>query len=144
MRIVIGSDHAGFALKEQIKQYLIGLGVDIHDVGVFSEASADYPDIAREAATLIAASNGSAQGILICGTGVGVSITANRVPHIRAALASDPVTARLSRDHNNANVLCMGSRIVGIELAKGIVDAFLQTPFSGDSRHQRRIDKIEE
>jgi ribose 5-phosphate isomerase B len=142
MRIAIGSDHAGFRLKEQIHDYLQESGLQVEDVGVFSEDSADYPDTAFEVAMRVARSEVEA-GVLICGTGVGMSIAANKVHGIRAAHASDPVTARLSREHNNANIVCLGSRIIGTEVAKAIVHTFLTTPFNHDSRHQRRIDKIE-
>lgn len=141
MKIAIGSDHAGYPLKEQIREYLQESGWTVEDAGVFSEESADYPDTAFEVAVRVAASNVD-RGILICGTGVGMSIAANKVRGIRAAHASEPITARLSREHNNANIICLGSRIIGIEVAKAIVDTFLSTGFSHDPRHQRRVDKI--
>lgn len=141
MKIAIGSDHAGYPLKERIREYLQESGWTVEDAGVFSEESADYPDTAFEVAKRVAASSVD-RGILICGTGVGMSIAANKVCGIRAAHASEPVTARLSREHNNANIICLGSRIIGIETAKAIVDTFLSTDFTRDPRHQRRIDKI--
>lgn len=141
MRIAIGSDHAGYQLKEQIRDYLQESGWQVEDVGVFSEATADYPDIAFEVAIQVAHSKADA-GVLICGTGVGMAIAANKVHGIRAAHASDPVTARLSREHNDANIVCLGSRTVGIEVAKAIVHTFLTTAFSHNARHQLRIEKI--
>ncbi len=142
MTIYIGSDHAGFALKQLLVEHLLGQGYTVHDLGVHSEASADYPDTAHLVAERVAHQPGSF-GILVCGTGIGMCITANKHRGIRAAHASEPVSARLAREHNDANVLCLGSRIVGSELAKAIVETFLGTPFSQDERHLRRIHKIE-
>jgi len=141
MKIAIGSDHAGYTLKEQIREYLQELGCTVEDAGVFSEDSADYPDTAFKVALRVARSEAD-RGVLICGTGVGMSIAANKVREVRAAHASEPVTARLSREHNDANIICLGSRIVGLETAKAIVHTFLTTAFTHDPRHQRRIDKI--
>lgn len=140
--VLIGSDHAGYELKESLKCFLQGQGYTVEDVGVFSPAPADYPDIAH-ALTERLGQSADAMGVLICGTGIGMCIAANKRRGIRAAHASDPVSAALARAHNNANVLCLGSRIVGEELAKGIVSAFLQTPFSAEPHHQRRVEKIE-
>ena len=137
--IVFGSDHAGFGLKNILKEHLAGRG-DAIDVGAHSLDSCDYPHFAGELAREVLARK--ALGILICGSGIGVSITANRFAGIRAALCANEYMARMSRMHNDANVLCMGERIIGVDLAKAITDAFLNTPFEG-GRHQRRIDLID-
>ena len=140
MKIAIGSDHGGFHLKEHIKQYLQARDVEVLDFGTFTEESVDYPDIAEKVGRAVAAGEPK-RGILICGTGIGISIAANRHPGIRAALCATELQARLSRQHNNANVLCLGARIIGVELAQAIVEAFLDGSFEG-GRHQRRIDMI--
>ena len=142
MKIVIGSDHGGFELKEQIKQYLQEQKIEVEDVGTFSKDSVDYPDIAHKAIEKYR--KGSFNfGILICGTGQGMSITANKHKGIRAALCTNSYLAKMARLHNNANFLCMGGRVIGVEVAKEIVDVFLNTDFEG-GRHLRRITKIEE
>ena len=143
MRIALGSDHGGFALKQEITEQLRSENYDFTDFGTFSEESVDYPDIARKVAEAIAAGEFD-RGILICGTGLGVSITANKVHGIRAALCTDEYTAKMSREHNNANVLALGGRVVGSELAKEIVRVFLTTGFDPESRHARRVEKIEQ
>lgn len=140
--IFIGSDHAGYDLKETLKGYLRDRGYSVEDVGVYSHEPADYPDVAH-ALTARLIQNSEALGILICGTGIGMCISANKRKGIRAGHASDPVSASLARAHNDANVLCLGSRIIGEEMAKAIVDAFLQTPFSAEERHRRRVQKLE-
>lgn len=140
--VYIGSDHAGYALKEVLKAFLEAQGYTVHDVGVFSEDPADYPDVAHTLTQQLS-NHAGAFGILICGTGIGMCIAANKRRGIRAAHASEPVTARLAREHNDANVLCLGSRIVGTELAKAIVLTFLSTPFSGEERHRTRVHKLE-
>lgn len=141
-KLVIGSDHAGFKLKEVIKSYLIELGYDVKDIGVYNdEESADYPVIAKQAAHLVAIDKFS-KGILICGSGIGMSITANKVKGIRAVVCSDTTSARFSRMHNNANILCLGQRIVGEYLAKDICKIWLETAFE-EERHLRRIKLIE-
>ncbi len=138
----IGSDHAGFHLKEIIKQHLLGPGdFNLVDLGTTSESSVDYPDIAISLARHVQASDDS-RGILICGTGVGMSISANRFRGVRAAHATDPFTAAAAKAHNNANVLCLGSRVTGVELALAIVDAWVNATFEG-GRHARRINKID-
>lgn len=140
--LAIGSDHGGFALKQAIMKHLEARGLACQDYGTYSEASCDYPDYGRAVAEAVA--RGDAQfGILICGTGIGISITANKVPGIRAALCGDCFSAEATRSHNDANVLALGARVVGEGLALKIVDTFLDTPFSGDERHIRRIRKIE-
>ena len=139
-RIALGADHAGFHVKETIKKFLADSGYDVDDVGTQSEESVDYPDFARRVAEKVAA--GQAQlGILACGTGMGMAITANKVAGIRAATAHDATTARLAREHNDANVLTLGGRIVDDARALEIVREFLAAQFAG-GRHQRRVDKI--
>jgi len=139
--IVIGCDHAAFALKERIKSYLAGVGVPVEDAGAFSEASVDYPDVAARVAKDILAGR-FGRGILLCGTGIGMAMAANRFPGIRAALCHDLFTATLCRQHNDANVLIMGGRIIGDGLAMAMVKAWLETPFEG-GRHAARLEKLE-
>ena len=141
--IGIGSDHGGFALKEAIKKHLEERGLEYKDYGTYSSASCDYPVYGRAVAKAVAA--GECQlGVLICGTGIGISITANKVPGVLAALCSDCFSAEATRLHNNANILALGARVLGEGLALKIVDTFLDTPFSNDERHIRRISMIEE
>ena len=140
-KIVIGSDHGGFEYKEEIKKFLLEKGYKIIDVGTNSKASCDYPVFAKEAAQKII--NGEAdRGILICGTGIGMSITANKFKGIRAALCGDTFSARATRAHNNSNILCLGERVIGLGLAIDIVNIWLNTEYEG-GRHQKRIDMIE-
>jgi ribose 5-phosphate isomerase B len=143
MKIAIGADHGGFDLKEEIKEHFKPKGIEFIDVGTYSKASCDYPDIAEKAAKEVLSGN-CELGILICGTGIGISISANKIPGIRCAHCHDTTSAKLTRLHNDANMLSMGGRIIGAELAKDIVEAFLNSPFSFDERHQRRIGKITE
>ena len=138
--IVLGSDHGGFELKEAIKKHLDEKGIQYTDVGCYDTASVDYPDIAKAACEKIV-SGECERGLLFCGTGVGISIAANKVKGIRACCCSDCFSATYTRLHNDANVLCMGGRIVSAGLGAMIVDQFLNTEFEG-GRHQRRIDKI--
>ncbi len=141
-KIIIGSDHAGYELKEKCKKYLKEvLKKEFEDIGVFSPESSDYPDIAHRVADAI--SKGIYErGILICGTGIGMSIVANRYRGVRAALCHDIYTAKYSRLHNDANILVMGGRTVGEGVAFEMIKTFLETPFEG-GRHKRRIDKID-
>lgn len=141
--IGLGCDHGGYALKEEIKKHLDDRGIAYQDYGCDSEASVDYPIYAKKVANAVA-SGECEQGILICGTGIGISIAANKVPGIRAALCHDCFSAQATREHNNANILALGARVVGPGLALMIVDTFLDTPFSNDPRHVRRIGMIEE
>ena len=141
--IAIGCDHGGYALKQEVLQHLAERGLETKDYGCFSEESCDYPVYAKAVAKAVAAGEAE-KGILICGTGIGVSITANKVRGIRAAAVSDCYTAEATRTHNDANVLCMGARTLGSGLALKIVDIFLDTPFSGGERHVRRIAQIED
>jgi RpiB/LacA/LacB family sugar-phosphate isomerase len=139
--ILVGADHAGFELKTILLDFLTGRGITWEDVGTFSDASVDYPDFAFEVARRVA--SGQAKfGLLICGTGIGMSITANRVPGIRAALCNDLFTAKMARAHNDANILALGSRVIGSGLAQAIVQTFLETDFE-KGRHLRRIKKME-
>lgn len=141
--IALGCDHGGFELKQEVIQYLKANQIEYKDYGCYDTASVDYPVYARKVAKAIL--DGEAEkGILICGTGIGISITANRIKGIRAALCSDCFSAQATREHNDANILCMGGRVVGAGLAIKIVDTFLHTEFSNDERHIRRIDLIEE
>ena len=142
MTIVLASDHAGYQLKEAIKGHLADLGIAVVDKGPFDDQSVDYPDFALKVAEKVA-SGEFEKGILMCGTGIGISISANKVKGIRAALCHDHLTASLAARHNNANILCMGGRTTGPETAKDIVDAWLNTPFEG-GRHSRRLAKIAE
>lgn len=138
--IAIGSDHAAFSFKEEIKKYLDEKGIEYKDFGSYSEESTDYP-IYGEAVAKAVASGEYERGILICGTGVGISLAANKVKGIRAVACSDCYTASLSRRHNNTNILALGARVVGIDLAKMIIDSWLEAEFEG-GRHQRRVDMI--
>ena len=141
MQIGVASDHGGFELKEELKLFLKSLGAEPIDLGTFSEESVDYPDFGVLVAEKV--SRGELEkGILICGTGIGMSMVANKFPRIRAALANDLYSSRCSRQHNDANVLIIGGRIVGKELAKEIVKVWLETPFA-EGRHKRRLEKIE-
>lgn len=141
LRIAIGSDHGGYEYKEQIVSHLKEKGYECVDVGTYSTDSCDYPVIARTVTTKITAGEAD-RGILICGTGIGMSIVANKVKGIRAALCGDTFSARASRAHNNSNVLCLGERVIGINLAMDIVDIWLESKFEG-GRHQRRVDMME-
>lgn len=140
--IAIGSDHGGFDLKEKVVAHLKERGMEVKDVGCYDKSSCDYPVYGRAVAEAVA-SGECENGIVICTTGIGISITANKVKGIRAALCTDSLMAKLTRLHNNSNVLALGAGIVGPNLALEIVDVFLDTDFSGDERHQRRIDGIE-
>lgn len=140
MRIAIGSDHGGFHLKEEIKQLLEELHISYQDFGTYSLESVDYPDIAEAVGKGVA--NGEYdRGILLCGTGIGISIAANKVKGIRAALVHDVFSAQATREHNDSNVLCMGERVIGFGLARLIAQTWLATDFLGD-RHARRVEKI--
>jgi len=141
--IAIGSDHGGYELKETIIAYLKERNIEFKDYGTYSLDSVDYPDYAKEVGRSI--QNGECdKGILICSTGIGISITANKMKGIRAALCHDCFSAQATRDHNNANVLAMGALVVGKGLALKIVEIFIDTPFSNEERHVRRVNKIEE
>ena len=141
--IALGCDHGGFALMAEVKKHLEARGLAYKDFGTYSEESCDYPVYAKAAAHAVA--DGECEkGILICGTGIGISITANKVPGIRAALCHDCFSAEATRLHNDANILAMGARVIGPGHALKIVDTFLDTPFSNEERHIRRISQIED
>lgn len=140
MKIAIGSDHGGYELKEFIKEYLNTKGHEVTDVGAYDEKSVDYPDYAEKCAAIVKA-NDAEFGILFCGTGIGISIAANKIDGIRAALCHDSYTAKMAKQHNNANILVLGGRVLGKSLAVDIVDTFIASHFEG-GRHQGRLDKI--
>ncbi|MGZ4106810.1 MAG: ribose 5-phosphate isomerase B [Tumebacillaceae bacterium] len=140
MKIAIAADHGGFTLKETIKKQLESLGLEYHDFGSYSEESVDYPDYGIQVAEAVAKGEYE-RGILICGTGLGMSIVANKVPGIRCALLHDTFSAKATREHNDTNVMAMGARVIGPGLAEEIVHLWLTTEFSG-GRHQNRLDKI--
>ena len=140
MNIVLGCDHGGLELKQEIVSLLEQAGHTVNDVGCFSPESVDYPVFADKVCAAIKEGT-STRGILICGTGIGMSIAANRHRHIRAALCHEAVTARLSREHNDANAIAMGARLTGVDMAKACIDAFLNTDFAG-GRHGPRVDKL--
>jgi ribose 5-phosphate isomerase B len=140
MKIALGADHAGYQLKDQIKQHLQLQGVDVRDEGTSSSESVDYPDYARAVAYDVSEQRADL-GILVCGSGIGMAITANKVDGIRAASVSTEYEAQMSREHNNANVLALGARIITADDALRIVDKWLTTPFAG-GRHERRVEKI--
>ncbi|WP_311407699.1 ribose 5-phosphate isomerase B [Liquorilactobacillus uvarum] len=140
MKIAFGSDHVGFELKPIIMNYVQSLGYEVHDFGAYSNERTDYPIYGKKVGQEVASGNYDL-GIIMCGTGVGISLSANKVPGIRAASVSEPYSAELSRRHNNSNILALGSRVVGSELAKMIVKAWLDADFEG-GRHQRRIDEL--
>ena len=141
MKITIGSDHGAVELKETVKEVLAGFdGVEVKDVGTFGTEAVDYPDIAEKVCADVV-SGEAERGIVLCGTGIGISIAANKIHGIRCALCNDVYSAKMSREHNNANVLAMGGRVLGFGVASEIVRAWLTTEFAG-GRHERRVNKI--
>jgi ribose 5-phosphate isomerase B len=140
MKIALASDHAAFELKAQLVEWLRGDGHDVADLGTDGAASVDYPDFGTALADHLAAGR-SERGIALCGSGIGISIAVNRNPGVRCALVSEPLSAQLCREHNDANAIALGARLVGLDMAKACVTAFLETPFAG-GRHQRRVDKL--
>lgn len=140
MRIAIASDHAAIALKSALVAYIEAAGHEVEDLGPYDESSVDYPDYGYKLSDSVA--SGKADfGVALCGSGIGISIAVNRNPGCRAALVSEPLSAKLAREHNDANVIAMGARLTGIDMAKACLDAFLSTPFAGD-RHVRRVGKL--
>jgi ribose 5-phosphate isomerase B len=140
MRIAIASDHAAVDLKTTLREWLIDEGHEVADLGPDSHDSVDYPDFGYKLAAVVA--DGTAErGVALCGSGIGISISVNRNPQVRCALVSEPLSAALAREHNDANVIALGARLVGIDMAKACVSAFLATEFGG-GRHQRRVDKL--
>lgn len=140
--VALGCDHGGYGLKQEIIKYLDSRGIAYKDFGCMDTSSCDYPEYGQ-AAALAVAHGECDKGIVVCTTGIGISITANKIKGIRCALCSDTVSARLTREHNNANMLALGAGIVGVNLALGIVDTFLDTDFPGEEKHCRRVSKIE-
>jgi len=140
MKVVVGSDHGGFELKEVLKKHLEDKGIDVRDVGAYDTNSVDYPDIAVSACEKVTSGECS-WGVLVCGTGIGISIAANKVSGIRCALVGNEYSAEMTKRHNNANMLAFGGRVTGPDLAKNILDAYINAEFEG-GRHQKRIDKI--
>ncbi len=140
MRIAIASDHAAVGLKAELREYLIEQGHEVANLGPDSTDSVDYPDFGYKLASVVA--DGTAErGVALCGSGIGISIAVNRNPACRCALVSEPLSAKLSREHNDANVIAMGARLTGVDMAKACLDAFLSTSFGGD-RHVRRVGKL--
>jgi ribose 5-phosphate isomerase B len=141
MKIALAADHVGFALKEKIREYLENKGLEVEDHGPSNSERVDYPDFAEKVAAQVAAKQAD-YGVLVCGTGIGMMIAANKVPGIRAAAANDTISARMAREHNNANILTLGGRMIDEAAMRQIVDTWLSTPFAGGP-HQRRVEKIE-
>ena len=139
--IIMGCDHAAYPLKEKVKEYLSGRGIDVEDVGTDSEKSVDYPEFGKKVASMVSNSNFK-RGILLCGTGIGMSMVANKFSHVRAALCTESFSAEMSRRHNDSNILVMGGRITGETLALEIVRVWLETPFDG-GRHQERLNQFD-
>lgn len=142
MKFVVGADHGGFEYKNKIKEYLVSCGHEVNDVGTYSLEACDYPIIAKKVAEDVAKGDFE-RGILVCGTGIGMSIVANKVKGVRAALCSDTFSARATREHNNSNVLCLGQRVLGEGLMLEIVKTWVETDFSNGERHIKRISLIE-
>jgi ribose 5-phosphate isomerase B len=140
LKIAIASDHAALEMKAELAAYVTSAGHEVLDLGPYDNASVDYPDFGYKLAQTVA-SGVAERGIVICGSGIGMSIAVNRNPACRAALVSEPLSASLAREHNDANVIAFGARLIGIEMAKSCVDAFLNTSFGGD-RHARRVEKL--
>lgn len=140
MKVALASDHAAIALKAELAAWLAALGHEVTDLGPDSEASVDYPDYGYKLAAHVAAGKAE-RGVALCGSGIGISIAVNRNPAVRCALVSEPLSAKLCREHNDANVIAMGARLTGSDMAKACLEAFLTTPFGGD-RHTRRVDKL--
>ncbi len=142
MKIAIGSDHAGFEVKEFLKVFVADLGHEVEDLGAFSAEASDYPDWARLVAEKVA-SGGAEKGLLVCGSGLGAAIAANKVPGARAGSVSDTYSAAQGVEHDDMNVLAVGARVLGIEVIKGVVKAYLEAKFTGEERHSRRLAKVQ-
>ena len=140
MRIAIASDHAAIELKAVLREWLMELGHEVADLGPHSADSVDYPDYGYDLAAVVAEGTAD-RGVALCGSGIGISMAVNRNPDVRCALVSEPLSASLSREHNDANVIAMGARLIGLDMAKACLEAFLDTDFAG-GRHQRRVDKL--
>ena len=141
MHVYLGSDHGGFKLKEVLKKWLVGAGYKFTDLGCFSEESVDYPDFAIEVCEKVHEEPAS-RGVLVCGTGIGMSMVANKFPGIRAALCTNESMAQMAREHNDAQIICMGGRVSSDEIGVKMLEIFLKTNFSGEERHKRRIEKM--
>jgi len=141
MRIVVAADHVGFPLKDNVLEYLKSQGLEVEDYGTSSAERVDYPDYAEKVAARVAAKQAD-YGVLVCGTGIGMMLAANKVPGIRAVAANDTISARLAREHNDANILTLGARMIDPAAMRQIVDTWLTTPFAG-GRHMRRLQKID-
>lgn len=139
--VIIGSDHAAYLMKEKVKEQLLNQGIEVYDIGATSDDSVDYPDIGLELASMVSTGRFE-RGILLCGTGLGMSMVANRLSHVRAALCNDLFSAEMSRRHNDSNILVMGGRVIGESLALKILSIWLATPFDG-GRHQLRLEKFD-
>ena len=142
MRVVVGSDHAGYKLKEHLKERLTAWGHEVEDVGTHTTDSCDYPRFGVAVGKRVVELGGEARGVAVCGSGIGISIAANRVAGVRAALVQEPTAARLSRQHNDANVICFGERLIGVAVAEEALRVWLETPFEG-GRHARRVALLE-
>jgi RpiB/LacA/LacB family sugar-phosphate isomerase len=143
MRVVLGSDHAGFEMKRQMLDFVRGLGHEVSDAGTFDASASDYPDNA-EALALIIRDQRADRGIMICGSGVGASVAINKIPGIRAGLCHDCYSAHQGVEHDDINVLVLGARVIGIELARDLASVFLNATFSGEDRHMRRVAKVQQ
>jgi ribose 5-phosphate isomerase B len=141
MKIALAADHVGFGLKEKVREYLKSQGLEVEDCGTSNSEPVDYPDFAEKVAARVAAKQADC-GVLVCGTGIGMMLAANKVPGIRAVAANDTISARMAREHNNANILTLGGRMIDESAMHQIVDTWLSTPFAG-GRHQRRLEKID-
>jgi len=141
MKIAVAADHVGFALKEKVREYLKSQGLEVEDYGTSNAERVDYPDFAEKVAAQVAAKQAE-YGVLVCGTGIGMMLAANKVSGIRAVAANDTISARLAREHNNANILTLGGRMIDAATMRQIVDTWLSTPFAG-GRHQQRVQKID-
>ena len=142
MKVGIGSDHGGFALKEELRAFMEEKGIEVVDFGTYNTQSVDYPDYGEAVAKAVISEEVD-RGLVICGTGIGISLSANKVKGIRCALCGDVYSAKMSRAHNNANMIALGGRVVGVDLAKEILDAYLNSEFEA-GRHKRRVEKISE
>lgn len=143
MRVVIGSDHAGFDLKQDLGQYMRDLGHEVVDIGTINKDPVDYPDFSERVGLAVTGKRADC-GVLICGSGVGASVAANKIPGVRAGLCHDTYSAHQGVEHDNMNVLVMGARVIGVELARELLRAYLGAAFSGEERHKRRLAKIKE
>ena len=143
MKIAVGSDHGGFEMKEAVKRHLEERGFEVIDFGTNSLSSCDYPQFGKAAAKAVASGQAD-MGVVVCTTGIGISIAANKVKGVRCALCSEPLSAKMTRLHNNANVLALGGKMIGENLAMEIVDTFIDTPFSEEEKHIRRVSQLEE